>query len=137
MAYIMQLLEPVVKSQASSFEVTHEATDDWNTRIQQKLSNSVWSSCRSWYRTGGTGKNTALWPGPLIEQWWLLRSPEWKHYKAVGAQKWARRRMLQRVWRTVTVGGLVAALVWGYWYPDEASQIVRQAKELVVSVWSS
>jgi cation diffusion facilitator CzcD-associated flavoprotein CzcO len=38
----------------------------FNAAIQRRLSTSVWSGCRSWYRVDGgkgDGKNIAIWPG--------------------------------------------------------------------------
>ncbi|KAH8103495.1 hypothetical protein BXZ70DRAFT_925982 [Cristinia sonorae] len=117
--YTMQLLSPILRGLASSFEVTHEATDQWNTHVQLRLSNSVWSSCNSWYRAGLSGKNGIIWPGPLMDQWWWLRWPQWEHYKAIGAEKWERKRTLVRfVKRCVLVGAVGVACSW-WWIPDK------------------
>ena len=115
------MLEPVVKGLAASFEVKDEATDAWNTRLQARLSTSVWSACFSWYRVGMTGKNAAMWPGPMMEQWWMLYSPIWRDYKAVGAAGWYRRNILRRVRRAVVFGSVVAGGLWWYMRPEEFS----------------
>ncbi|THH21243.1 hypothetical protein EUX98_g8427 [Antrodiella citrinella] len=133
--YIVKMLDPVIKGLVSSFEVTHEATDVWNERIQKKLETSVWSGCQSWYRVGHTGKNSALWPGPLIEQWWLLRYPEWTHYHAEGADKWKARQIQRRIWRTAGFASIAAAIVWGYLHPQDVLLVMTQGKDLTFSVF--
>ncbi|THH30107.1 hypothetical protein EUX98_g4084 [Antrodiella citrinella] len=127
--YIMQMLSPVINGLASSFEVTHEATDAWNARIHKKLSTAVWSACQSWYRVGHDGKNSSIWPGLLIEQWWQLRRPVWSHYKAVGAYKWQETRRGKTLWEIAEVGGAIAALGWAYMHPDEISQVAAYAQK--------
>jgi len=43
--------------------------------LQARLQGSVWTQCRSWYRTDG-GKVVALWPGFTAEYVRGLRRPE-------------------------------------------------------------
>ncbi len=43
--------------------VKPQVMQQFNTELQNKLSGAVWSQCRSWYRSGGTGRNIAIWPG--------------------------------------------------------------------------
>jgi cation diffusion facilitator CzcD-associated flavoprotein CzcO len=42
--------------------VKPEVMHSFNSQIQTRLNGSVWSGCRSWYRTDD-GKNIAIWPG--------------------------------------------------------------------------
>ncbi|KAH8100394.1 hypothetical protein BXZ70DRAFT_1024356 [Cristinia sonorae] len=135
-SYITQILEPVIKGLASSFEVTHEAADTWNKYVHTKLSTAVWSVCHSWYR-GGNGKNSNIWPGTTTSQWWELKSPNWKHYKAVGAEKWKKRQTLKSVWRTTELVTIGAAVAYAYLHPDEATQAFSQTKDLVSSQWEA
>lgn len=128
----MQLIKPVLSGLASSFEVTHEATDAWNTRIQKKLANSVWTVCHSWYCVGHTGKNTAIWPGPLLEQWWQLRSPIWGDYKAVGAAKWESKRRAAVALEMVEMAGLVAVLAWAYSHPEALVHLAVNTRQQVI-----
>ncbi|OYU98176.1 MAG: flavoprotein, partial [Burkholderiales bacterium PBB5] len=51
-----------------------------NEALQARLGGSVWTSCRSWYRTEG-GKVTALWPGFTAEYVAAIRRPDWGHYR--------------------------------------------------------
>ena len=36
-------------------------------RVQERLRDSVWSSCRNWYRHEGTGRVVNNWPGFMVE----------------------------------------------------------------------
>lgn len=121
------MLKPVVRGLASSFEVTHEATDSYNDVIQAKLSKGVWSVCQSWYRAGHSGKNVAIFPGFITQQYLMLRSPVWGHYKGVGAQKWEAAKRFAKFRRVISFSGIFAALVWAYLHPGQ----VTVAKELV------
>jgi hypothetical protein len=106
------LIEPVILQTASSFEVTAEATDKYNEVIQSRLSRSIYMQCVSWYRAGGDGKVTSIFPGPLTLFWWWLRSPVWKDYKAVGAEKWAKQRRWAKLRKFV---GLISCAVLWIW----------------------
>jgi hypothetical protein len=108
--YALQLIEPVIRGTASSFEVKDKATDAYNDLIQYRLSRSIFTDCVSWYRVGGNGKVTTIFPGLITLFWWWLRSPTWKDYKAVGAEKWAKRRRSVKIWRFVGLASLSVSL---------------------------
>ncbi|TCD68514.1 hypothetical protein EIP91_010570 [Steccherinum ochraceum] len=101
--YIVQMLKPVLSGDASSFDVTEEATTAWNDALQKRLSTSVWSYCQSWYRVGHTKKITVIWPGNMTEFWWMLRRPIWKDYRAVDAERWERKMRTAKVSRAVRI----------------------------------
>ncbi|KAJ7494237.1 hypothetical protein B0H11DRAFT_929851 [Mycena galericulata] len=86
--YILQMIEPVIAGDISSFEVTAEATNDYNRNIQARLKGFIWSKCSSWYRTGDNGKIHTLFPGPMTLFWWWMRRPNWTHYKVLVVGKW-------------------------------------------------
>ncbi|OCH95145.1 FAD/NAD(P)-binding domain-containing protein [Obba rivulosa] len=90
--YAVQLIAPVLRGEALSFELTEEASNKYNNWLQRKLANTAYNECVSWYRVGGTGKNFSIFPGPMTQYWWMLRTPKWRDYKAVGADRWNRRR---------------------------------------------
>ncbi|KAG1822745.1 uncharacterized protein BJ212DRAFT_1444991 [Suillus subaureus] len=97
-AYILQLIEPVLTGSASSFTIKATPTDTYNDKLQEQLSRSVHVHCFSWARTNGTGKTFNPFPWPTTVLWWLLCRPNWDHYTAVGAEKWAwarRRKLLE------------------------------------------
>ncbi|TCD67924.1 hypothetical protein EIP91_011788 [Steccherinum ochraceum] len=122
--YIIQLLGPILSKQVSSFEVTHAAADEWNAFTQQKLGISVWSACHSWYRVGTTGKNSIIWPGALIHQWWNLRKPDWKHYIAVGASEWESRRFWGRIWQLLAALVVLAVFGWVWVHPVDFAGVL-------------
>jgi len=92
--YIHQLIEPVLSGSASSFTVKASHADEYNAKVQERISRSVFMQCHSWARMNGTGKVFNPFPWAMTRWWWLLRKPNWDHYVAVGAEKWvwARRR---------------------------------------------
>lgn len=63
--YIFQLIRPILDKNISSLDVSAVATDEYNSRIQAKMSDSVFVHCHSWYRVGGTGKIGSIFPGKL------------------------------------------------------------------------
>ncbi|PFH53522.1 hypothetical protein AMATHDRAFT_54678 [Amanita thiersii Skay4041] len=90
--YVLQLIKPVLENKVSSFEVKAAAADEYNEKIHNKLASSVFVQCVSWYRTGGNGKITNIFPGPAMLFWWWLRKPIWNHYVAFNGQKWQAER---------------------------------------------
>jgi hypothetical protein len=107
------LLKPVLDGFVSSFEVTAEATDAYNDKLHARLARSVFAHCTSWYRVGGKGKVSAIFPWPTALLWWWSRRPIWDHYKVVGAERWLGSRRLMRISRIL--GGLLllsAPFLW-------------------------
>ncbi|KAJ7689782.1 hypothetical protein B0H17DRAFT_1065875 [Mycena rosella] len=88
--YIIKFVKPILGGVVSSFEVTPTATDRYNKRIQEMLSRSVHTSCTSWYRTGGDGPISSIFPGPGILFWWWTRRPQWDDYcvDAASTPRW-------------------------------------------------
>ncbi|KAH7913943.1 hypothetical protein BJ138DRAFT_1001148 [Hygrophoropsis aurantiaca] len=110
-AYAMQLVKPVLDGLASSFSVTHAATDAYNAQLQARLSRSVHVQCYSWARTGGTGKAFNPFPWAITIWWWRLRRPIWEHYHAVGADRWVKQRRFERGFRFFKMAILVFAVL--------------------------
>jgi cation diffusion facilitator CzcD-associated flavoprotein CzcO/acetyl esterase/lipase len=65
---------------ARAFEVRPEAFETHNAALQARLAGSVWSQCRSWYRTD-SGRIVALWPGFTGEYVRGLTAPDWGDYQ--------------------------------------------------------
>ncbi|KAI0033522.1 FAD/NAD(P)-binding domain-containing protein [Vararia minispora EC-137] len=108
--HALQLIKPVVRRTARSFEVRTDVFTRYNEWIQRRLSRSVWSHCQSYYRMrSADGRNVAIFPGPVTLFWWLARKVKFEDYKAVGAERFEKRRRGKRV-RTVT-GTLLALLL--------------------------
>lgn len=75
------------------------------------MGDSVWVDCESWYRRDKTGKNVAIFPGPVTLFWWKLRKPCWDHLICVGAEKWTRERRQGAVLKWAMASLLLAASV--------------------------
>ncbi|KAG1741887.1 FAD/NAD(P)-binding domain-containing protein [Suillus paluster] len=82
-AYILQLIEPVLTGFASSFTVKASPTDAYNVKLQERISRSVLVQCYSWARTNGTGKLFNPFPWAVTVWWWWHRRPNWDHFVAV------------------------------------------------------
>ncbi|KAJ7612203.1 hypothetical protein FB45DRAFT_760076, partial [Roridomyces roridus] len=78
--YILQFIKPILSGLVSSFAVTTSATDAYNTLIHERLARSVFVDCVSWYRTGGEGKVSSIFPGPMALYASWLRKPRWGDY---------------------------------------------------------
>lgn len=78
--YITQLIKPILTQTVTSLEVKVDATDAYNDKIQARLSRSVFPQCNSWYRVGGEGKITNIFPGAAVTFWAWLRKVNWNHY---------------------------------------------------------
>ncbi|KAK7683098.1 hypothetical protein QCA50_013771 [Cerrena zonata] len=135
--YIMQVIKPILKGLATSFEPTDTASDIYNERIQSKLASSVWSGCSSWYRTnGGKGKITGLFPGTFAEFWWTLRTPVWGDFTVKSGSRWQRRRTLSKVVNTVLGLGLVGAGWYAVQNPEIVQDYASVAKDQATQLWA-
>ena len=87
------------------------ATDKYNDMLQDRLEDTVWSQCASWYRVGAHGRIFSTFPGPLFELWLWLRKPRWEDFEVEGpgAKEWRRRHGSSRFAQLATVA-LVGAL---------------------------
>ncbi|KAK7022100.1 hypothetical protein R3P38DRAFT_2959366 [Favolaschia claudopus] len=96
--YILQFVKPILSNLVSSFTVTPRATDDYNELIQRRLARSVWVECVSWYRIGGDGKISSIFPGPMMLFAWWLRKPRWSDYvvEAPPTGEWERKVRRER-----------------------------------------
>jgi hypothetical protein len=62
--YILQLLAPVRSGALTSVVPTEAATDKYNDMLDERLENSVWTQCASWYRAGARGRIFSTFSGP-------------------------------------------------------------------------
>lgn len=131
--YILKMVEPVLAGKAKSFEVTTEAADKYNAHLARRLDGSPLTACVSWYRTGGNGKVTGVFPGSVSLYWWWMRKPEWNCYKAVGAEKFEA----ERKWESVKSAGkvaLFAAAAAGLWQNQSAVKSLVDSLPIAESV---
>lgn len=112
--YSLQLMKPIIFDGVASFEPTSSATDAYNDYIQSRISNSVWTQCTSWYRSGAEGKIYSTFPGPLAEFWLWCRTPRWGDYlfEGEGIKWWERRRKMRTVARTLGQLMTIVGVAW-------------------------
>ncbi|KAH9051293.1 FAD/NAD-P-binding domain-containing protein [Lactarius deliciosus] len=133
--HILQLLAPVRSGALTSVVPTEAATDKYNDMLQERLDNSVWTQCASWYRTGARGRIFSTFPGPLVLLWWWLRKPRWDEFEVEGpgADAWHRRhgswaRKVRAVTFTLVAAlGLLAFVAYrkGMGFDELAGEAVR------------
>ena len=51
----------------AALDVRPEVQASSTHRVQERLRDSVWASCRNWYRDEGTGRVVNNWPGFMVE----------------------------------------------------------------------
>ncbi|KAJ7221365.1 hypothetical protein GGX14DRAFT_429489 [Mycena pura] len=117
--HILKLIKPIIAGHILSLEVTAEATDAYNRKIQSRLAGFIWAKCFSWYRTGNTGKIHGLFPGPMSLYWWWMRRPNWAHYKVITVGQWKPQQSFYCGTSAAMIGWLAfgvlaAALKWAY-----------------------
>ena len=87
--YSIRLIKPVIDHKARSFEVLESACDRYNGDIQRRMGETIFTDCSSWYRAANTsGKNIAMFPGPITLFWWWSLWTRWDDYIAIGAERW-------------------------------------------------
>ncbi|KAH8116828.1 FAD/NAD-binding domain-containing protein [Phellopilus nigrolimitatus] len=122
--YALQLLKPIIEKKAQSFTVRASATEAYNAMLQRRLSGSVFTACTSYYRQGATGKNIAIFPGPLLLFWWWTLRPRWDDYEARGAEAWKKERRHKSLLRVLLLIAAVAGCV-GFTQPRVKDLIIK------------
>ena len=80
--FVLAAMRRLDEQRAAMLSVRPEVHAAHNAALQARLEGSVWSLCRSWYRTD-SGKITALWPGFTAEYVRGLEQVRWDDY-AIG-----------------------------------------------------
>jgi cation diffusion facilitator CzcD-associated flavoprotein CzcO len=67
--YVMSCLKVMRRTKKQVIEVREERQKEFVADVYERLKGTVWQSggCKSWYQDAGTGENTTLWPGTVIE----------------------------------------------------------------------
>ncbi|KAJ7645054.1 hypothetical protein DFH06DRAFT_1425707, partial [Mycena polygramma] len=113
--YILKFVKPILDGLVATFDVTPAATDAYNDVIQARLARSVWVECASWYRAGGEGKVSSIFPGPMLLFGWWLRTPRWADYIVRPTTgKWARKMWREKWMRRVSPAHWLAVLVGSF-----------------------
>lgn len=139
--HILDLLAPVRAGVLTSVSPKDSATDKYNDMLQDRLEDTVWSQCASWYRVGARGRIFSTFPGPLCELWWWLRKPNWEDFEVEGpgAKEWRRRHGSSRLAQVATVAlvGTLGTLAFASkGNSDGLSEFADQAVRLLgLSFW--
>ncbi len=89
--YIRQIAERLARGgPGRAFEVRRSAEQAYDTDIQSRLDNGVWTSCDSWYRTA-SGRVTTNWPGLVREYQRHAREVAFEDYNEVLSAREAER----------------------------------------------
>ncbi|KAF9469173.1 hypothetical protein BDZ94DRAFT_360082 [Collybia nuda] len=135
--FAIQLIKPILDGQAKSFEVADNATEEYNTWLQGRLSTSVWTQCNSYYQVGGQKhtKIVATFPGPVSLFWWLTLTPEWGVFRSVGAERWMKQHRITKaqewgIWSVV----LGLGLGWGLWFNGQLAESIKRSLSFNVAV---
>ena len=78
--FAVAAMQRVAAARARTIEVREDVFDAHNRALQARLQGSVWSLCRSWYRTDD-GRITALWPGFTAEYVRGLERAAWDDFR--------------------------------------------------------
>ncbi|KAJ7334902.1 hypothetical protein DFH08DRAFT_785005 [Mycena albidolilacea] len=96
--YIIQLVKPIVDGLVATLDVTPRATDAYNDVIHARLSKSVFVECISWYRSGGEGKVSSIFPGSMLLYGWWVRRPRWEDYTVKATTDQWERQLRHEKW---------------------------------------
>jgi hypothetical protein len=97
---------------------TDRATNRYNDMLEERLEDTAWTQCSSWYRVGAQGRIFSTFPGPLFLFWWWLQKLRWEDYEieGPGAKEWRRRHTpwSYKAWLATTtlVGAPLGALAY-------------------------
>lgn len=89
--YIIQFVKPILDGLVKTVDVTSRATDTYNKLIHARLARSVFVECVSWYRSGGEGKVSSIFPGMMMLYGWWTRRPKWEDYNVEATKEWERK----------------------------------------------
>ncbi len=75
--WIIEAIDRVVAADAKAFEVTQEAFDAWNDKVQTRMQRMIWShpKSKSYYKNAA-GRNFMSWPWRLVDFFNQTRQPE-------------------------------------------------------------
>ncbi|WP_205695550.1 NAD(P)/FAD-dependent oxidoreductase [Conexibacter sp. SYSU D00693] len=65
--YVMSALRRLRATGATALDLRPEVLRTSDVEVQDRLKDTVWTQCRSWYRQDGTGRIVNNWPGFMAE----------------------------------------------------------------------
>lgn len=71
-AHVMRCWHMLNTTETNTVEVDQSAYDDFHSKTQKRLVNTVWNGCKSWY-VDDAGNNSTNWPGFTLSYRWLTR----------------------------------------------------------------
>lgn len=71
-AHVLRCYQAMQAKESNTIEVDANRYHTFNKKIQQRLANTVWQGCKSWY-VDETGHNSTNWPGFTLSYRWLTR----------------------------------------------------------------
>ena len=75
--WIVEALDRIVEADAKSFEVTQDAFDAWNRKVETRMKQMIWSHPRAnSYYNNSKGRNFLSWPWRLVDFFNATRAPE-------------------------------------------------------------
>ncbi|EJM53189.1 flavin-containing monooxygenase [Pseudomonas sp. GM48] len=83
-AHIMRCLRTLKATKTNTIEVDQRAYDRFYQQTQNRLANTVWNGCKSWY-VDDDGNNSTNWPGFTLSYRWLTR------FSALHAYRFSRQ----------------------------------------------
>jgi cation diffusion facilitator CzcD-associated flavoprotein CzcO len=80
--YVYKWLEKLQTEMIRSFEVRHDANEEYNQHMQQYLRRTVWTrGCRSWYKRGTIdGPVVAIYGGTSFHFMEAIKNPRWEDF---------------------------------------------------------
>ncbi|TVT33245.1 NAD(P)/FAD-dependent oxidoreductase [Amycolatopsis rhizosphaerae] len=82
--YVLQILHRISRGELSCVDVRPEAAGRFDTEVQRRLADSVWSGCSSWYREEN-GRISTNWPGLVWEYHRRTAKVDFSAYREVPA----------------------------------------------------
>ena len=106
--YTCRLLRPMLCAGADSIEVKAAAQKKDLEWVHGKMAGLVFNSgCQSWWMNPKTGKNTFIYPDPMILYWLRTIFPKWKDFEIKGQTTRFAARFMSMMWIT-----MIGTLVW-------------------------
>lgn len=83
-AHVLRCYQAMQATDSSTIEVDANRYQIFNKKIQQRLANTVWHGCKSWY-VDESGHNSTNWPGFTLSYRWLTRFSSLQAYRLTRA----------------------------------------------------
>lgn len=84
-AHVLRCYQAMQTTQSTCIEVDPHHYQRFNSKVQQRLANTVWNGCKSWY-VDKSGHNSTNWPGFTLSYRWLTRFSGLSAYRLTRAR---------------------------------------------------